>query len=214
MTPEEIQAMAKGAFGGQALWYVLSACVGAAAAGFGAYLAQKGKNRAASEDFQEVLRQQRSTTEAVEQIKDVLVSKAWVRQRQWEAKDRHLSNLLRELAALELMSQLLLHKANEIKDLPIDHPSRHPKLMQRYTEETANLHVRLRAIAEAIGAAELYLPQAVVQPVRMLVRQEFESSIDHENLEGDLQNAREWIQQIGVVREAILECGRTEVGIS
>lgn len=51
MTPEQIQAMAKGLVEGQAIWYVLSACIGGAIAGFGTYLAEKGKNRATKEDI-------------------------------------------------------------------------------------------------------------------------------------------------------------------
>lgn len=62
MTPEEIQAMAKGLAEGQALWYVLSALAGGAAAYFGAYKAEKGKNRATKEDIGEI-------TKAVEAAK-------------------------------------------------------------------------------------------------------------------------------------------------
>lgn len=51
MTPEQIQAMAKGLAEGQAIWYVLSACIGGAIAGLGTYLAEKGKNRATKEDI-------------------------------------------------------------------------------------------------------------------------------------------------------------------
>ena len=56
MTPEEIQAMAKGLAEGQAVWYVLSAGIGGALAGVGAYLAEKGKNRATKEDIGEITR--------------------------------------------------------------------------------------------------------------------------------------------------------------
>lgn len=57
MTPEEIQAMAKGLAQGQAIWYVLSACIGGLIAGLGTYVAEKGKNRATREDVQEITRQ-------------------------------------------------------------------------------------------------------------------------------------------------------------
>jgi hypothetical protein len=50
MTPEEIQAMAKGLAEGQAIWYLLSAVIGGAITGLGGYLAEKGKNRATKED--------------------------------------------------------------------------------------------------------------------------------------------------------------------
>lgn len=56
MTPEEIQAMAKGLAQGQAVWYVLSACIGGAITGLGAYLAEKGKNRATKEDIRDITR--------------------------------------------------------------------------------------------------------------------------------------------------------------
>lgn len=56
MTPEEIQAMAKGLAEGQAVWYVLSACIGGAIAGLGTYLAEKGKNRATKEDIGQITR--------------------------------------------------------------------------------------------------------------------------------------------------------------
>jgi hypothetical protein len=64
MTPEEIQAMAKGLAEGQALGYVLSAVAGGVAAYFGAYLAERGKNRATKEDI-------RFITQEVEEAKDV-----------------------------------------------------------------------------------------------------------------------------------------------
>lgn len=63
MTPEEIQAMAKGLAEGQALWYLLSAVIGGAIAGLGGYLAEKGKNRATKEDIATITRE-------VEQVRD------------------------------------------------------------------------------------------------------------------------------------------------
>lgn len=57
MTPEEIQAMAKGMAEGQALWYLLSAVIGGAIAGLGGYLAEKGKNRATKEDIATITRE-------------------------------------------------------------------------------------------------------------------------------------------------------------
>lgn len=57
MTPEDIQAMAKGLAEGHALWYLLSAIIGGAITGLGAYLAEKGKNRATREDIGAITRQ-------------------------------------------------------------------------------------------------------------------------------------------------------------
>lgn len=62
MTPEEIQAMAKGLAEGQAVWYVLSALIGGLITGAGAYWAEKGKNRATKEDIGQI-------TQAVEAVK-------------------------------------------------------------------------------------------------------------------------------------------------
>lgn len=62
MSPEEIQAMAKGLAEGQATWYVLSAVLGGLMTGLGAHLAEKGKNRATKEDIGEI-------TKAVEAAK-------------------------------------------------------------------------------------------------------------------------------------------------
>lgn len=64
MTPEQIQAMAKGLAEGQAVWYVLSACIGGAIAGLGAYFAEKGKNRATKEDIAAI-------TTKVKEVEDV-----------------------------------------------------------------------------------------------------------------------------------------------
>lgn len=64
MTPEEIQAMAKGLAQGQAVWYVLSAFAGGAIAGLGTYLAEKGKNRATKEDIAAI-------TTKVKEVEDV-----------------------------------------------------------------------------------------------------------------------------------------------
>lgn len=54
MTVEEIEAFAKGLVSGQSIWFILSLCIGAAAAYFGAHLAEKGKNRATKEDIGEI----------------------------------------------------------------------------------------------------------------------------------------------------------------
>lgn len=56
MSPEEIQAMAKGLAEGQAVWYLGSAVIGGAITGLGTYLAEKGKNRATKEDIGEITR--------------------------------------------------------------------------------------------------------------------------------------------------------------
>lgn len=66
MTPEEIQAMAKGLAEGQVLWYLLSAIIGGAITGLGAYLADKGKNRATKEDIAAI-------THEVEKVRDEFV---------------------------------------------------------------------------------------------------------------------------------------------
>lgn len=62
MTPVEVQALVNGLVQGQAIWYVLAACIGGLASGAGAYLAEKGKGRATKEDIQEI-------TEKVEDVK-------------------------------------------------------------------------------------------------------------------------------------------------
>lgn len=64
MTPEEIQAMAKGLAEGQAVWYLGSAVIGGAITGLAAYLAEKGKNRATREDIAAITRE-------VENVRDV-----------------------------------------------------------------------------------------------------------------------------------------------
>lgn len=63
MSPEEIQAMAKGMVEGQSVWYVLSVIAGGVAAYFGAYKVEKGKNRATKEDVA-------SITHEVEKVRD------------------------------------------------------------------------------------------------------------------------------------------------
>lgn len=62
MSPEEIQSMAKGLAQGQAVWYLGSAVIGGAITALGAYLAEKGKNRATKEDIGQI-------TQAVEAVK-------------------------------------------------------------------------------------------------------------------------------------------------
>lgn len=64
MTPDEIYAMAKGLQQGQAIWYILWACIGGAIAAFGAYGKQKGKNLADKEDIAAITRE-------VENVKNV-----------------------------------------------------------------------------------------------------------------------------------------------
>lgn len=57
MSPEEIQAMAKGMAEGQAIWYLCSAVIGGAITGCSAYLAEKFKNRATKEDIGKITRE-------------------------------------------------------------------------------------------------------------------------------------------------------------
>lgn len=66
MTPEEIQAMAKGLAEGQALWYLGSAVIGGAITGLTAYLAEKGKNLATKEDIAKITRE-------VEEVRDQFI---------------------------------------------------------------------------------------------------------------------------------------------
>lgn len=54
MSPEEIKAFTHGLISGQSVWYVLTPVVGAVAAYFGAYQAEKGKNSATKEDIGEI----------------------------------------------------------------------------------------------------------------------------------------------------------------
>lgn len=54
MTPEEIKAFTHGLISGQSVWYVLTPVVGAVAAYFGAYQAEKAKNSATKEDIGEI----------------------------------------------------------------------------------------------------------------------------------------------------------------
>ena len=63
MTPDEIQAMAKGLAQGQAVWYVLSACIGGCITGLGAYMAERLKNHATKKDIGAI-------TLKVEEVKD------------------------------------------------------------------------------------------------------------------------------------------------
>ena len=54
MTPEQIQAMAKGLALENAIWYVLSICTVGVVAYFAAYLGEKGKGRATKDDVREI----------------------------------------------------------------------------------------------------------------------------------------------------------------
>ena len=54
MSPEEIQAMAKGLAQGQAIWYLASALIGGAITGLTAYVAEKSKNRATKQDIKKL----------------------------------------------------------------------------------------------------------------------------------------------------------------
>lgn len=72
MTPEEIQAMAKGLSEGQAVWYFGSAVIGGVIAAAGTYLAEKGKNRATSEDIAAITRKiEEVKTEYSRQMEDL-----------------------------------------------------------------------------------------------------------------------------------------------
>lgn len=54
MSPAELQAFAQGLIDGQSFWYVLSPMVAAATAYWGAYSAEKAKNRATKDDIKEI----------------------------------------------------------------------------------------------------------------------------------------------------------------
>lgn len=98
MTPEQIQAMVKGAVeasGGPAWWVYLllifCACVGSY---FGSYLGEKGKNNATKEDIAAI-------TEKVEAVKVTLASRGWVKQQHWTNREKHYMELLSHLTVLK-----------------------------------------------------------------------------------------------------------------
>lgn len=62
MSPAELQAFAQGLVGGQSFWYVLSPIAAAATAYWGAYSAEKAKNRATKDDIKGI-------TAKVEEVK-------------------------------------------------------------------------------------------------------------------------------------------------
>ncbi len=63
----------------------------------GAYLKKMGENSAANKNYTEILDQIRKTTDTTESIKLDLAQLSWVRQKNWELKEKYYTSLLEGL---------------------------------------------------------------------------------------------------------------------
>lgn len=213
MTSEQIHDLSNliaGQLNGPPWWsYLVMLAFGAAGGFLGAYFKKKGENYATHEDFRQVLEQQKLSTEAVEDIKQVLLSRSWVKQRQWEARERHFSKILRELAALEVAAGFLFVVVKRFSHQPKGIQELNDVAKVRWEHENNNMDMHMNVLAEAIGEAEMHLPMEVVQSVRTLIKNEHELVVGSNGLK--LSQAAAWIEELGAARQAILAVARDEV---
>lgn len=76
---------------------LISAGVGAY---FGAYLREKGKNLATSEDIAKIVEQLQRTTKATEEVKATISNDLWLRQKRWDLRRDVYAQLLEALESL------------------------------------------------------------------------------------------------------------------
>lgn len=157
MTPEEIQAMAKGLAEGQALWYLGSALIGGAVTGLTAYLAEVGKNQATKEAFKDVRERLRQTNKDAAQIRQVVEGQGWLAQQRWARREKHYIEMLQALFGYERACERL---GEHIAKTPVD------KLTpESFDDYRSSVH----ALYSAFAVAEVFLSDRACATLRALL---------------------------------------------
>jgi hypothetical protein len=157
MTPEQIQAMVKGAVeasGGPAWWVyallIICACLGSY---FGSYLGEKGKNTATKEDIEAI-------TAKVEAVKQSLASRGWVRQQQWVNREKHYLQILTHLSVMRTQLAELYSEAKRKQEATEETSAfiDAPKVLEDYIEHKGKL-------LELLGPASVFVPAPTVEVI-------------------------------------------------
>ena len=82
------------------VWWALSALAGLFGGYLGAYMAQKGENKAIHEDIEKLVDQVKAVTQATKEIEAQISSDLWNRQRKLEVKKEALFRSTKDLSAL------------------------------------------------------------------------------------------------------------------
>lgn len=147
MSPEEIQAMAKGLAEGQAVWYLGSAVIGGAITGLTAYLAEKGKNQATKEAFAEVREQLKQTNKDAAQIRQLVEGQGWLAQQRWARREKHYIEMLQALHGYERACEGI---AYYIEGTP-------EKALDVQAQVFADMRSATKSLYSAFAVAELFL---------------------------------------------------------
>lgn len=131
---------------------VLTAVSAGAAAYLGAYLKQKGKNLATSEDIDKLVEQVSAVTEATKKIEADISTEVWNRQRQWELKKETLLNAMTCMMAVrdKLVGLYAIHQVDRKLEATAS-----PRLIEKMTEAARELNKALNRFDEAFFAASL-----------------------------------------------------------
>jgi hypothetical protein len=171
MSPEEVRKIAE-SVGFQwdrvpPLFYVVAFGLSVLGALLGSYAKGKGEHLATKEDFEDLLNQVRKTTQATEQIKTALSSRAWFSQQQWVIREKHYSDLLQHL--------WLLRNATRDQDMYFQEPG------SEHNEDYISKQPHFRALAvagnesyhkirELMGPAAIFLSEKTMGALERLVR--------------------------------------------
>src|ERR1700733_15242604 len=95
---------------------VLTGIVAGIGAYIGAYLKKKGENLATHEDFQKLLAEHRSPTEATKVIEARISIGVWSQQQRWDVQKTALLESLKELASAETFLNRLVYTFSDTTD--------------------------------------------------------------------------------------------------
>ncbi|CAN7367318.1 hypothetical protein LJR074_002175 [Acidovorax sp. LjRoot74] len=175
MTPEQIQAMVKGAVeasGGPAWWVyallILCACVGSY---LGSYLGEKGKNTATKEDIEAI-------TEKVEAVKQTLASRGWVRQQHWANREKYYLQILSNLALMRTsLADVYAEAVRQRKAPGVPSELFDAKLlMGEYFDAK-------KKVLELLGPAAVFLPASTLQVIYSFFSKESRIGDEYDNSE-------------------------------
>lgn len=184
MSPEEIQAMAKGLAEGQAVWYLGSAVIGGAITGLTAYLAEKGKNQATKEAFAEVREQLKQTNKDAAEIRQVVEGQGWLAQQRWARREKHYIEMLQALFGYERACERL---GEHIANTPVEKLN-----SQSFDDYRSSTH----ALYSAFAVAEVFLADTACATLRALL---YESELHAEGTPAEV--SKQCLKKADAVRE-------------
>ena len=117
---------------------VVTAIVAGVGAFFGAYLKKRAENLATHADFQKLLAEQKSTTEATKAIEAKISIDVWSHQQRWDVQKTALLESLKELATAEAFLFRLVHTFSETKTRQEGWEAQRKEANEKYADALIN----------------------------------------------------------------------------